>query len=241
MIFAGMRTSEVLGFTGMSRILLSLTHVLLVVLPLLALMGTSGVVARAREDGSFELLFSHPLSRTSYLLSLLFTRYASLALPLLLLLSTMAWLSVTFGEPIPYGMVLRATAVSASLIWAFVGVGLAISVTQHSQARTLVISLLVWASSVALLDLALIGLLLQWRLEPRVVFALAALNPVELSRLALLSGLDPELSTLGPVGFFLYHRLGTARLFALGLAWPALVGSGAAAWAIFRFRRGDVL
>ena len=93
----------------------------------------------------------------------------------------------------------------------------------------------------ALLDLGIIGLLLQWKLEPRAVFVLAALNPVEDARLALLSGIEPSLATLGPVGFFLVHRLGGAAMFAIGVLWPVAVGTGAWLWALLRFRRGDVL
>jgi ABC-2 type transport system permease protein len=240
-LFAGMRSSEVLGFTGMSRVLLSLTHVLLVVLPLLSLMGTSGVVARAREDGSLELLFSHPLSRTHYLLSLALTRYLVLALPLVVLFGVLAGLATAFGEVVPWEMALRSVLVSCALLWAFAGLGLAISVGQRNQTRTLVRALLVWAACVALLDLGLVGLLLQWQVEPRLVFALAAVNPVELARLALLSGLDPELSTLGPVGFFLFHRVGPQNLFALGVGWPAVLGTAAFSWSVLDFRRGDVL
>lgn len=46
-----------------------------------------------------------------------------------------------------------------------------------------------------MLDAGLIGVLLRWRLDPHVVFALAAIHPVEDARLALLSGIDRDLST----------------------------------------------
>jgi hypothetical protein len=44
------------------------------------------------------------------------------------------------------------------------------------------------------------------------VFALVVANPVEDARFALLSGIDHDLSTLGPVGFYLVGRLGDATL-----------------------------
>jgi hypothetical protein len=96
-------------------------------------------------------------------------------------------------------------------------------------------------ASVALLDFAGIALLLQWRLPPRAVFALAAVNPVETARMALLSSAEPTLATLGPVGFYLANRVGGRALFALGVAWPAAVGAGAFALAAWRFRRGDLV
>ncbi|MCA9531828.1 MAG: ABC transporter permease subunit [Myxococcales bacterium] len=241
LLFAGMRTSEILGFTGMSRVLLSLTHVLLVVLPLLALAGTTQVVPRAREDGTLELLFSHPLSRSGYLIAVTLTRFLVLAVPLLVLLFAMALGARAFGESVPWAMLGRSGIVSVALLWAFTGVGIAVSTGTRNQAKAIVYALVIWALTVALLDLGIIGLLLQWKLEPRAVFVLAALNPVEDARLALLSGIEPSLATLGPVGFFLVHRLGGAAMFAIGVLWPVAVGTGAWLWALLRFRRGDVL
>ena len=72
---------------------------------------------------------------------------------------------------------------------------------------------------------ALIGALLRVRLPPEVVFVLAAANPVESARIAVLSGVDPELSVLGPVGFWLANTLGPRLMLAVGVAWPALLGT----------------
>jgi ABC-2 type transport system permease protein len=242
LVLFGMRESAVLGFTGMNRVLLSFVHVLLLVLPLLALTATTQGIARAREDGTLELLFSNPLSRGGYLAAVTLTRLSVLVLPLALLLVAMALLArFWFGEDIPWDMTLRAVAVSATLLWAFVGVGLAVSVGTRNPARAMVWGLVIWAACVALLDLALIGLLLQWRLDARSLFILASANPVQSARLALLSGLEPDLGTLGPVGFYLSHRVGSTALFALGLAWPFAVGTAAWAWARRAFRRGDLV
>ena len=69
------------------------------------------------------------------------------------------------------------------------------------------------------MDFALAGMMLQWRMEPRVVFVLAALNPVQSIRMALLSSADPELSVLGPVGFYLANQIGSTGLYVLGVGW----------------------
>lgn len=55
------------------------------------------------------------------------------------------------------------------------------------------------------------------------MFPLAAINPVQCSRLALLSGAQPELSTFGPVGFYLANKVGSAGLFWVGIGWPLLL------------------
>ena len=242
LVIAGMRESNVLGFTGMGRVQLSFVHVLLMVLPLLALSATTQVVNRARDDGTIELLFSHPLSRGGYLTAMTLTRYFVLLVPLVVLLAVMAaGAGLVFGESIPWAMTVRSMAVSAALLWAFVGLGLAVSVRTRNQTKAVVWGMLLWALGVALVDLALVGLLLQWRVDPHALFVLSSLNPVQAARLALLSGVEPDLGTLGPVGFYLWNRFGADVLLALGLAWPVAVGTGGWAWAMRSFRRGDLL
>ena len=48
-VLVGMRESRILGFTGMGRVLLSLCHALVLLLPLLALTATGPVVQRGND------------------------------------------------------------------------------------------------------------------------------------------------------------------------------------------------
>jgi hypothetical protein len=48
---------------------------------------------------------------------------------------------------------------------------------------------------------------------------------VEAARIAILGAVDPELSVLGPVGFWLANRLGPSLCLAVGAGWPALLGT----------------
>jgi ABC-2 type transport system permease protein len=241
-VLVGMRESTLLGFSGMGKVLLSLCHALVLLLPLLALTATGQVINRAREDGTLELLFSQPIGRGAFFAAVTGVRYLVLVVPLGVLMGGMAVLgSLAFGQEVPWAFLGRAVAVSAALLGAFVGLGLAVSTLVRSHARAMIWLLALWALGVALIDFGLIGLMLQWRLNPQTVFLLAALNPVQAARLALLSGAAPDLGVLGPVGFFLAHRLGGAALFAVGTLWPVLVGLGAWAFALRAFRRGDLV
>ena len=96
------------------------------------------------------------------------------------------------------------------------GVGLATSVLVRHPAKAMTLVFGVWIASAALLDFAGIALLLQWRVPAPAVFVLAAANPVQAARMALLSAAEPTLATLGPVGFYLANRVGAEALFALG-------------------------
>ena len=241
-VLVGVRESMLFGFTGMGRVLFSFCHALVLLLPLLALTATGQVVNRAREDGTLELLFSHPVGRPAYFLAVALVRYLVLALPLVAAMVLMALAGrLAFRQAMPWPFLVRASLVSASLILAFVGVGLLISTVVRNPARALMYLLLVWAAAVALIDVGLIGLMLQWRLPPQALFVIAAANPVQSARMALLSGADTELGVLGPVGFFLANRVGDGALYALGVAWPALLGLGCLGVALQRFRRGDLV
>ncbi|MBL8747650.1 MAG: ABC transporter permease [Planctomycetes bacterium] len=241
-VLVGLRESGVVGFTGMGRALMSWSHALLFLLPLLALSATSQVVNTARDDGSLELLTSHPVSRSAYFLGVSLVRVAALVVPLLVAMPAVALGGVfAFGQDVPWGFLLRGMAVSAALLLCFTAVGLALSTLVRNQGKALMLTILVWAAAVALVDFGLVGVMLQWELPPSAVFALAALNPVECARLALLSAAQPELSTFGPVGFFLANRVGSDALFALGLGWPLLLGVTAWVWSLGAFRRRDLL
>lgn len=241
-VLVGLRESSLFGFTGLGRVLLSLCHGLVLVLPLLALTATGQTINRMRDDGSLEFLFSQPIRRGSYFAGVTLVRLAVLVVPLVLLMIALAlWGRFARGHEIPWPFLWRLVLVCTALLVAFVGLGLAASTFVRSQARATITVLLLWAAGVALLDFGLIGLMLEWRLSPRAVFIIAALNPVEDARLALLSDLEPDLESLGPVGFYLANRLGSTLLYVLGVCWPMVVGCTAWLAAAFHFRNNDLV
>lgn len=242
LLIAATRESSVFGFAGMDRVLFSFAHVLLVVLPILAIGTTMQAINRARDDGTIELLFSHPISRRGYFTGLSLVRLASLVAPFLVaVVVALVVALVLFRDVVSATTLLQTVLVGVSLSWAFVGLGLAISTGIRNQAKAVVTGLGLWIACVALLDIALVGTLLRWGLPARGLFILASLNPVQAARLALLSSLDPELGRLGPMGFYLRHQIGAAWLFVIGVAWPLVLGTLSWRWALARFERGDLV
>src|SRR5262249_38146656 len=151
--------------------LLAFGNALLLALPLLALLATGTVIGRARDDGSLELLLSHPIRRTSYFVALSLVRAAMLYAPLAVMTVAAAlYARLALGAPVPWPFVGRTLAVAAALVAAFVGVGLAVSTFVRQPGKAVVTLLLIWALGAALLDLGLIGLLLRVRLPAPVVF-----------------------------------------------------------------------
>lgn len=241
-VFVGMRESMVVGFTGMGRALLSMVHALLLLLPLLALTATGQVVNRARDDGTLELLFTQPVRRSAYFWAVSATRYAMLVVPLMVLMLSMTLVGrFAFGQQIQWDFVFQSMNVCAAVVAAFVGLGIWVSTVVRAQARAVSWVLFIWAICVALLDFGLVGLMLQWRMNPQTVFLLAALNPVQAARLALLSGASSDLTVLGPVGFYLANKIGAGMLYTLGVVWPWAVGLLGLYAAQADFRRADIV
>lgn len=241
-VLIGMRESSVLGFSGMGRTLMSMIHALLLLLPLLALTATGQVINRARDDGTLELVFSHPVRRGVFFTAVTLTRFMVLVVPLVVVMVAMAVAGqLAFGEAIQWAFLFQSLAICAALLAAFVGLGLMVSTFVRSQARAIIWLLVIWAAGVALLDFGLIGMMLQWRMNAATVFLIAALNPVQAARMALLSGASSELSALGPVGFYLSNKVGPGALLALGLVWPTVVGALAWLVALRSFRRADIV
>lgn len=237
----GQRESSVLGFTGLGRVVFSLAHALVYVLPGIALVFTGLVVTRAREDGSLELLMSLPVHRGRHLAVLAGVRWLALTAPLALLLLVLGAFAAARGGAVPWGFLLQTTAVSAALLWAFSALGIAISCWARSSTHALAALLLAWLVAIAGLDFGVIGVLLRWQLAPQAVLVLACLNPVQAARVALLATGEPELATLGPVGFYLAERLGPTGLVALGVGWPLAFGAACFALARLRYGRDDLV
>lgn len=238
-VWLGLRESSVLGFTGLSRVVLNVSNAIVIVLPLVSLIATSQTIVRARTTGFFELMLAQPCKRSDWFRALLASRVAIIVGPLVvLLLGTLALGGG--GDETLAPLVARSVLVMVALVWAFVGVGLLVSASARTPERATVYALVVWLVGSALHDFALIGLLLKVRLSPEVVFALAALNPVEAARLAILSGIDPDLSVLGPVGFWLSNTLGPRWTFAIGVAWPASLGAVCSWAAVRRLGKSDL-
>jgi ABC-2 type transport system permease protein len=241
-VWLGLRESTVLGFTGLSRVLLNLAHTVIVVFPLMVLIATHAAVARGRTTGFCELMLTQPVRRSTWLLALLASRLVVLLGPLLALVVGCA-LAALFGlgEPELFLVAAKTLSICGALVFAFVGVGFLISSCARSPERALVWALGAFVLTSALHDVLLIAALLRSALPPQVVFALAALNPSEAARVGVLASADPELSVLGPVGFWLANTLGPQRAVGLGIAWPLVLGLICTGLALFRVDRSDLV
>lgn len=241
-IWLGLRESSVLGFTGISRALLNLSNALIVVFPLVVLVGTHSAMVRAKTSGFCEMMLTQPVRRSTWFWGLLLSRVIVLLGPLLLIQLGCA-VAAAFVEPAEdYGAIaLRSLTITAALIFAFLGIGLYISARARTLERAIVLALVAWVLTAAVHDVFLIAVLLRTPLPPHVVFFVSVLNPSEAARVGLLTSVDPQLSALGPVGFWLANTLGPALAFAVAVIWPAGLGALASWRALRNLERADLV
>lgn len=240
-IALGLNESSVLGFTGLSRVVLNVSNAVVIVLPLVALVATAQSVVSSRTSGFFELFLSQPCRRSDWFLAVLASRVLVIVGPLALLLVGTWFAGAFMDERALLPLVARSLLVTISLTWAFVGVGLWLSSVARTAERATVYVLLAWLGTTALHDFGLIAVLLRFKLLPAVVFTLAAMNPAEAGRLAILTGIDPELSVLGPVGFWLATTLGPRLTLLIGIGWPMALGTLAIYLSVRCLNRADLV
>jgi ABC-2 type transport system permease protein len=242
-IWLGLRESTVLGFTGLSRVVMSVSNAVILAVPLVSLVATSQTIVRARQSGLFELMLSQPVRRNDWFIGIVASRFVVVVGPLVVLLLLALFAGALSGTKdvtlVP--MIVRSLVITSALALAFIGIGFLISAYARSPERATVLALVAWVMSSALHDFALIGALLRFKVAPVVIFALAAANPVEAARIAILGSVDPDLSVLGPVGFWLANTLGPARAFAIGVCWPAFLGTVGLLGASRHLARSDLV
>jgi hypothetical protein len=127
----------------------------------------------------------------------------------------------------------------ALLALVFVALGLCFSALTDSRARAVTLGIVAWLFLVALGTLGVMIAFVRWGLPEQLLVTWSFVNPVEAFRIGVVSGLDADLSLLGPVGARIVERLGPGGAATLAflslLAWVAV--PGVAGWALFR-RRG---
>ncbi len=237
----GLAESQVMGFHGLGRLLLTFIQVSLVILPIFVLITTARTLVGDRESGVWEYMLALPVSLSGYYWGRFAGRSLAIALPLALALVVGAGVEQLRGGEVPWSVVGYYTAMVLSLTGCFLGLAMLISILSASQESALGTAFGVWLLLEALIDALLLGVLIRQQLRAELVLGTALLNPIQAFRTASVALFDPEMSILGPLSYTLIDALGSTGLLAWALAWPALVGLCAAGLGYRIFRRSDIV
>ena len=237
----GVSDSVVMGFTGLSRMLLIFIQVTIIILPIFILITTVKSISGDRESNVLEYMLSFPVSLKDYYWGKMLGRFLTVFMPVFLALILGVVFGLTKGGQIPWSMVLLYSALLFSLSFVFLGLAFLLSTLVKSTDVALGGSFVVWIVLLAFIDIALIGLMLQNRMDDGLIVTIAMLNPIEIFRVGAISLFDPELTVIGPVAYYLLDTLGTKLLITYAILYPIVIGL-LLSWLGYRaFRKKDLL
>ena len=241
LLFAfGLTESRVLGFIGLSRLLVTYIQLTMAILPVFVLITTVRSVAGDREAGVFEYLLSLPVSLSAWFWGKIVGRYVTIFLPVFVAMPGAVLWALFKAIDVPWGMFFYYTGLLAAMAWCFLGIGMLISTLARSTDVAQGAAFMVWLSMLLFLDLILLGVMIQGRVAPEVAVGIALLNPLQVFRTASLAMFDPQLIVLGPSAYVILDLFGSAGYRFYALLYPLAIGSLCALLGYLTFRRSDL-
>ncbi|WP_319823519.1 ABC transporter permease [Thalassovita sp.] len=241
LITTGISESRVLGFTGLSRLLVTYIQIAMAVLPLFIIVTTARSMVGDREAGNLEYMLAFPVSLATWYWGRFLARLVLVLAPVAVALGVAAAYGAAMNHPVPWWHFGLYSGLVAALAACFLGIGFLISSLSRSTEVALGLSLLVWLALVALLDLLLLSVLIQQRVVPDVVIGIALANPLQAFRTASMILFDPQLILLGPSSYVILDHFGVTGYVVWAMAYPAALGAVLAGVGYWRFSRSDLV
>lgn len=236
----GLTESRVLGFTGLSRTLVTYIQLTMAIVPIFILITTVRSLAGDREAGVFEYVLGLPVGIGAWYFGRFFGRYVLAASPVIAALGAAVVYGVVRGVSVPWVELGFDVGLLMAMIFVFVGLGFLISALTRSVDTAQTIAFLVWLALVLALDLVLLGALIRGRLAIEGVVAIAMLNPLQVFRTGSMLLFDPQLVLLGPTAFTVFDIFGRVGFMIWAFAYPIVLGTASALGGWLIFRRGDL-
>jgi len=236
----GLTESRVLGFSGLSRTLLTFIQLTMAILPIFVLITTVRSLTGDREAGVFEYILGLPVGIGAWYAGRFVARYVLAVAPVILALAIAVAYGAARKVSIPWVELGFDIGLLMVMTLAFVGIGFFIASVSRSVDTAQTIAFIVWLVLILALDLVLLGALIRGRLAVEGVVAIAMLNPLQVFRTGSMLLFDPQLVLLGPTAYTVFDIFGRTGFMIWAFAYPALVGAAAALGGYLVFRRGDL-
>lgn len=221
---AGVTESQVMGFSGLSRLLLMYIQITIVILPIFILITTVRSISGDRDNHILEYMLSFPISLKQYYWGKIIGRFVTVYMPVFFAMVIAIFYGSVIGADIPWGIFFLYTGLLFSLSSAFLGIAFFISSFVKSSEVALGVAFFVWIFLLAFIDIALISLMMQQRFNEEFIIAIALANPMEIFRVAAISLFDPELTVMGPVAFYILDSMSQVTFVLLSIVYPLVLG-----------------
>lgn len=236
----GLTESRIMGFTGLSRLMVTYIQLAMAILPLFVLVTTVRSVAGDREAGVYEYLLSLPIGLAPWFWGKIAGRFLVVFLPVFLAMAGAVIWGVVQGASVPWDLFVYYTGLLMALAWCFLGLGMLLSTLARSAEVAQAAAFVVWLTLLLFLDLILLGVMIRGHLPPETAVAIALANPMQVFRTAAMMLLDQQLVMLGPSAYVILDAFGEAGYIAYALVYPLLLGTVCAFGGYLLFRRSDL-
>ncbi len=221
---AGVTESQVMGFSGLSRLLLMYIQVTIVILPIFILITTVRSISGDRDNHILEYMLSFPISLRQYYWGKIIGRFITVYIPVIFAMIIAIVYGAFKGAQIPWSIFFLYTGLLFALSSSFLGIAFFISSFVKSSEIALGIAFFVWIFLLAFIDIALISLMMQQRFDEQLIIFIAMANPMEIFRVAAISLFDPELTVMGPVAFYILDSMSQTMFVVLSIGYPLTLG-----------------
>ena len=236
----GITESRIMGFTGLTRLLITYIQLTIAILPVFILITTVRSVAGDREAGVFEYLLSLPISLAAWFWGRFLGRFVVVFLPVFLaMVGAVIWTSIK-GADIPWGLFISYTGLLLAVAWCFLGIGMLISSLARSADVARGLAFMVWLTLLLFLDLILLGIMIREGLPSETAVALSLINPLQVFRTAAMVLFDPQLVILGPSAYVILDMFSETGYIIWAIVYPVTLGSLCAYLGYYLFKKGDL-
>ncbi len=236
----GLTESRIMGFTGLTRLMVTYIQLAMAILPVFVLVTTVRSVAGDREAGVYEYLLSLPIGLAPWFWGKLAGRFLVVFLPVFLaMLGAVLW-GLVKGAEVPWTLFVYYTGLLMALAWCFLGIGMLLSTLSRSADVAQASAFVIWLTLLLFLDLILLGVMIRGHLPPESAVAIVLANPLQVFRTAAMLLLDQQLVILGPSAYVILDAFGEAGYIAYALVYPVLLGTFCAFGGYLVFKRSDL-
>ena len=236
----GITESRIMGFTGLTRLLITYIQLTIAILPVFVLITTVRSVTGDREAGVFEYLLSLPISLAAWFWGRFLGRFIVVFLPVFLaMIGAVIWASIK-GADIPWGLFLSYTGLLLAVAWCFLGIGMLISSIARSSDVAQGLAFMVWLTFLLFLDLILLGIMIREGLPSDTAVILSLINPLQVFRTAAMVLFDPQLVILGPSAYVILDHFTETGYIIWSIVYPVSLGTLSAYAGYYLFKKGDL-
>jgi len=241
LFMSGITESQIIGFVGLGRLLVTFMQVCMVIIPIYVLITVVRSIVGDKENNVMEYMLSMPISFSSFYWGKFFAKFIVIYIPLLVaLVAAVIWGSL-ISLDVPWNLFWLYSSLLAAMVFCFLGIGMFISVYTRSQELAVSTAFIIWLVLVAFLDLLLMGMMLKLRVDPDIVIGIGMFNPLQVFRVGVLVLFDPKLTTMGPAAYYILDTVSRGVFISFALIYPTLLGYLFAWLGNKRFKSRDVI